>query len=166
MRQEAYICDTFQYIKELTKAGFQQKQAEVQVKLMTELVKQTLCTRGDLERTEEKLIQGMGTLELKVETTRKDLEVKIGATKKDLELKIEATKQELEVKIEATQRDLEIKIESVRKDLKIEIENVKKDLTVEIVLQITQAKHEMIKWLIATSIAGLSLMFTMIKFLL
>lgn len=32
-------------LKSLTKVGFQQKQAELQVKLMAELVNQTLCTR-------------------------------------------------------------------------------------------------------------------------
>ncbi|MDQ8039437.1 MAG: DUF1640 domain-containing protein [Rickettsiella sp.] len=136
MRQKAYVFDTFQYVKELTKVGFQPKQAEVQVKLMAELVNQTLCTREDLERSEGRLSYRLYDLDVKVESVKRDLEIKI--------------------------KDLDVKIESVRRDLEVKLESLKKDLT----LQISQAKHEMIKWLIGTSIAGLSVMFTLMKFLL
>ncbi|MES2142134.1 MAG: hypothetical protein V4471_04520, partial [Pseudomonadota bacterium] len=88
MRQKAYVFDTFQYIQELTTVGFQQKQAEVQVKLMAELVNQTLCTREDLERSEERLTQRIYGIEVKVGTVEKGLEVKIGTVEKNLEVKI------------------------------------------------------------------------------
>ncbi|MES2997721.1 MAG: coiled-coil domain-containing protein [Pseudomonadota bacterium] len=142
--QRAYMFDTFQYVKELTKAGVQQEQAEVQVKLMVELINHTLCTRDDLERSEERL-------SLRIEDSRKDLELKVETVRKDLELKIESVRE-----------NLELKIETVRKELKVEIENLRKDLA----LQINQAKHEMIKWLIGISAAGLGLLFTMIRFCL
>jgi hypothetical protein len=155
--KRVYVFDTFQCIKELIKAGFQQEQAEAQVKLMGELVNQTLCTREDLEKSEERLT-------LKTEDVREDLE----KSEERLTLKIEDARKELKIEIEVLRKELKVseerltlKIEDVRKELKVEMEVLRKELA----LHIVQAKHEMVKWLIGMSVANLGLIFTMFKFL-
>lgn len=90
MRKKAYVFDTFQYVKELTKVGVQQKQAEVQVKLMAELVDQTLCTRENLEESEGRLSQRMSEFEVKLSQRMDGLEVKIENVRKESKGEIES----------------------------------------------------------------------------
>ena len=68
----------------------------------------------------------------------------------------------IEVKVGTVEKGLEVKIGAIEKNLEVKVESLRKDL----VLHIIHAKHEMIKWLIGKSIAGLSFTFTMIRFLI
>ncbi len=107
--------DTLSYAKKLMAAGFTQEQAEVQAETFLSIVQDQLVSKRDLKEVEK-------TLELKIETVRKELTTEIETVKKDLK-EVEKT---LELKIENVRKELKVDIEKVR----VEIEVVKRDLKI------------------------------------
>ncbi len=110
------VFDTLASVKKLEEAGVPQKQAEAHIRLFSEIVEESICSKQDLLETE-------GRLEIKL----KELEVKLKETEGRIDLKL---------------KELEFKIEEVRKEMAYQIE---------------QAKNNLIKWFIGTSLVSLGL---------
>ena len=85
--------DTLSYAKKLMAAGFTQEQAEVQAETFLSIVQDQLVSKRDLKEVEK-------TLELKIETVRRETE----NVKKELKVDIEKVRVEIEV----VKRDLKI----------------------------------------------------------
>ena len=83
--------NALKYVEELRAAGFPDKQAEAQVRLLNDIVDSDLATKRDIKE-----------LDLKIESTKNELKRDI----KELDLKIESTKNELKRDI----KELELKL--------------------------------------------------------
>ena len=102
--------DTHRFVKNLTAAGFTERQAETLAKEQIRLIEGNLATRVD------------------VATVKSDLEIQIQQVKSDLEVQIRKVKSDLEVQIQQVKSDLEVQIQSVKSDLEVQIQSVKSDL--------------------------------------
>ena len=91
--------DTHRFVKNLTAAGFTERQAETLAKEQIRLIEGNLATRVD------------------VATVKSDLEIQIQQVKSDLEIQIQQVKSDLEVQIQQVKSDLEVQIQSVKSDL-------------------------------------------------
>ncbi len=91
--------DTHRFVKNLTAAGFTERQAETLAKEQIRLIEGNLATRVD------------------VATVKSDLEIQIQQVKSDLEVQIQRVKSDLEVQIQRVKSDLETQIQSVKSDL-------------------------------------------------
>ncbi len=89
--------DTLSYAKKLMAAGFTQEQAEVQAETFLAIVQDQLVSKRDLKEVEK-------TLELKIETVRRETE----NVRKELKIDIENVRKDLTIKIEVVKRDLKI----------------------------------------------------------
>lgn len=67
------IFDTLQYANRLKAAGVPEKQAEVQVEMMAEIIEDGLATKNDLEVVRSDLKKDIKELDLKIELVRKDI---------------------------------------------------------------------------------------------
>ena len=91
--------DTHRFVKNLTAAGFTERQAETLAKEQIRLIEGNLATRVD------------------VATVKSDLEIQIQQVKSDLEIQIQQVKSDLEIQIQQVKSDLEVQIQSVKSDL-------------------------------------------------
>ena len=91
--------DTHRFVKNLTAAGFTERQAETLAKEQIRLIEGNLATRVD------------------VATVKSDLEIQIQQVKSDLEVQIQQVESDLEIQIQQVKSDLEVQIQSVKSDL-------------------------------------------------
>ena len=124
--------DTHKFVKDLTRNGMPDKQAEVLADHYASLLTDRLATKEDLFglRTE---LKGDNKslrkdLDNKIEALRTELKGDIGGLRKDLDNKIETLRTEVKGNIGALRKDmdsahdkLESKIETLRKDMMITI---------------------------------------------
>ena len=124
--------DTHKFVKDLTRHGMPDKQAEVLADHYASLLTDRLATKEDLFglRTE---LKGDNKslrkdLDNKIEALRTELKGDIGGLRKDLDNKIETLRTEVKGNIGALRKDmdsahdkLESKIETLRKDMMITI---------------------------------------------
>lgn len=60
------IFDTLQYANRLKDAGVPEKQAEVQIEMIREIMDDKLTTKTDIKHLEERISQNMKELELRI----------------------------------------------------------------------------------------------------
>jgi hypothetical protein len=86
-----FAFDTHKFIKQMVATGFTEEQAEVQVRLLSEILHTQLSTKADVAKVD------MHVLELKrdIETTKSELKRDIAA----MGVRLESTKSELQKEI-------------------------------------------------------------------
>jgi chromosome segregation ATPase len=131
---QAALFDTLYYVKKLEEIGLPQKHAETQVRLMTDLIINHVCTKHDLSHTEleskANLKDSQNQLESKINKTEAKLQLQIKETENCLEIRL----TKLEVQALETKKEIaEIKKEvtSIRSEIaetKNQIAEIKKDI--------------------------------------
>ena len=81
----AMTFDTHAFVKELTKAGMPEEQAEVLARSQAMLIDEKLATKQDLKEMELRLKRDMKELEVKLTRDMKELELRL---KHDLTLRL------------------------------------------------------------------------------
>ena len=113
-----FAFDTHAFVKRLTRAGMDERQAEALIECQTQLINDSLATKQDMEE-----------VKLDIEEVKRDIQ--------EVKLDIEEVKrdiQEVKLDIEEVKRDIEevkLDIEEVKRDieeLKLDIQAVKKDI--------------------------------------
>ncbi len=89
------VFDTLASVKKLEEAGVPQKQAEAHIRLFSEIVEESICSKQDLLETE-------GRLEVKLKETEGRIDLKL----KELEFKIEEVRKEMAFQIEQAKNNL------------------------------------------------------------
>lgn len=80
--------DTHTFVKELTRAGMPEQQAEVLARSQAALIDEKLATKQDLKELESALRRDLKDLELATRRDLKDLELATKRDLKDLELRL------------------------------------------------------------------------------
>ena len=93
--------DTHAMIKDFVAGGFTEKQAETQVRALSNLLTHNLATRHGLEEV------------------RKDLKIEIEALRKETKTDIEQLRKETKTDIEQLRKEMKTDIELVRKDIEL-----------------------------------------------
>ena len=99
---EPYRFDTHAMVKEFIASGFTEKQAEAQVRALSDLISYNLATKSDIERVRKEIAE-----------LRKDSEADIAGVHRDI-------------------ADVHKEIENLRKETKTDIELLKRDLTIRL----------------------------------
>ncbi|MBF0162410.1 MAG: apolipoprotein A1/A4/E family protein [Magnetococcales bacterium] len=130
----AFAFDTHKFIKQMVATGFTEEQAEVQVRLLSEILHAQLSTKADVATVD------LHVLELKrdIETTRAELKRDIETSQVKLTQDIEAIRAKLTQDIETSQVKLAQDIEAIRAKLTQDIETTRAKLTQDI--ETTRAK--------------------------
>jgi len=117
--------DTHAYVKKLTAVGFTEEQAEVQTRVIAELIESHLATKHDLKVLEVT----MKELEMSLRRDMKELETSLRRDMKELEASLKADMKELETSLRRDMKELET---SLRRDMK-ELElRLRHDLTLRL----------------------------------
>ncbi len=84
----AMTFDTHAFVKELTKAGMPEEQAEVLARSQATLIDEKLATKQDLKELELRLKRDMKELEVNLKRDMKELEMRLTRDMKELELRL------------------------------------------------------------------------------
>ena len=106
-----FAFDTHAFVKRLTRAGMDERQAEAMVECQTQLINDSLATKQDMEE-----------VKLDIEEVKRDIQ-EVKRDIQEVKLDIEGVKrdiQEVKLDIEGVKRDIE--------ELKLDIQAVKKDI--------------------------------------
>ncbi|MBF0401602.1 MAG: DUF1640 domain-containing protein [Magnetococcales bacterium] len=126
----AVTFDTHKFIKQMVATGFTEEQAEIQVRLLSEILDTQLSTKADMAKLDANM------LELKRDI--REIDAKVELTKAVLQKEIEAVRLGLQKEIEAVRTGMQKDLESTRLEFQRDIVSVKKD--------IESAKLDTIKW--------------------
>ncbi|MEO5339097.1 MAG: CCDC90 family protein [Magnetococcus sp. MYC-9] len=164
----AFAFDTHRFVKQMVATGFTEEQAEVQMRLLSEIWHAQLSTKADVAQVdahvlelrrdmaaiEANLRRDIAAIEANLKRDIAILDGKVEATKETLHKEIETTKETLHKEIETTKETLRKEIETTKETLRKEIETTKETLRKEIEV----AKNETIKWMVGLALAQLAMM--------
>ena len=102
--------DTHTFVKELTRAGMPEEQAEVLARSQAALIDEKLATKQDLKELELALRRDLKDLELATKQDLKDLELATKQDLKDLELMTKQNLKDLELTTKQNLKDLELRL--------------------------------------------------------
>ncbi|MBF0584584.1 MAG: DUF1640 domain-containing protein [Magnetococcales bacterium] len=137
----AVTFDTHKFIKQMVATGFTEEQAEIQVRMLSEILDTQLSTKADMAKLDANMLElkrDIREIDAKVELTKAVLQKEIEAVRLGLQKEIEAVRLGLQKEIEAVRTGMQKDLESTRLELQRDIISVKKD--------IESAKLDTIKW--------------------
>ena len=105
--------DAIKYVGELREAGVPEKQAEVHLRILHEVIESNLATKRDIEEVKRD-----------IEEVKRDIEELRTEVKRD----IEELRTELKRDIEELRTEVKRDIEELRTELKRDIKEVKRDI--------------------------------------
>ncbi len=113
----AMTFDTHAFVKELTKAGMPEEQAEVLARSQATLIDEKLATKQDLKELELRLKRDMKELEMRLtrdmqelKRDMKELEANLKRDMKELEMRLKRDMQEMELRLK---HDLTVRLGSM-----------------------------------------------------
>ena len=80
--------DTHAFVKELTRAGMPEEQAEVLARSQATLIDEKLATKQDLKELETRLVRDMKELEANLKRDMKELEMRLTRDMQEMELRL------------------------------------------------------------------------------
>ena len=103
--------NALKYVDELRAAGFPDKQAEAQVRVLAEVIDSSLATKQDIKDVRR-------DIEVRGEATKQEFKALKESNKRDIEVQGEATKQEIKALKESNKQEITALIESNKRDIK------------------------------------------------
>ena len=141
MAVSAIAFDTHRFVKRLTDAGMEERQAEVLADEQVALLNTNLATKTELGAVEARLQEKIATVEA-------NLREKIATVEANLQEKIATVEANLQEKIATVEADLKREIATLGRDVggvKVAVANVKVD--------IANVKADLLKWMVGALIA-------------
>ncbi|MBF0160966.1 MAG: DUF1640 domain-containing protein [Magnetococcales bacterium] len=109
----AFAFDTHKFIKQMVATGFTEEQAEVQVRLLSEILHTQLSTKADVAKVDLHVLElkrDIAAIDAKVETVKTELQRDIAA----MGVQVETVRTELKRDVAA----MGVQVETVRTELK------------------------------------------------
>ena len=113
--------DTHAFVKELTRAGMPEEQAEVLARSQAALIDEKLATKQDLEKLELALKQDLEKLEVALRQDLKELEMAGKQDLKETELALRQDLEKLELALRQDLKELELAGKQDLKELELRL---------------------------------------------
>ena len=164
MAAQVKLFDTLSYVTELEKVGIPSLQAKTQVKLLSEMLENTVCTKQDLNFLESNVKQEISHLAQGILLIESHLKKDMTAMESGIRQDMASIESGIRQDMTSIETNLKEDISKLRQDmvemgssLRNEMANLREELAI--------FKYEIIKWFMGTFLVGTGTIVSLIKLL-